>query len=67
MSNRRMRQFIRILHMVEAAVLGTLIYGPWGDGSLLEASIQYFFFPTLAISGLLLWQQPLLSKVLRRR
>ena len=66
MSNKQLRQVVRVLHILEAFVLGALIYGPWGDGSLLELSIQYFFFPALAISGIVLWQQPRLTKVLRR-
>ena len=67
MSNKRLRQTVRMFHLLEAGVLGALIYGPWGDGSLLEASIQYGFFPALVISGLMLWQQPRLLKRLRRR
>ncbi len=66
MSNKRLRQVTRILHILEAIVLGAFIYGPWGDGSLLEASIQYFFFPALAISGIVLWQQPRIMKWFKR-
>ena len=65
MSNKRLRQIVRWLHIVEAAVLGAFIYGPWGDGSLLEAWIQYFFFPALGISGVILWQQPRIMKLLK--
>ena len=67
MNNKTLRQTVRILHIIEAIVLGAFIYGPWQDGSLLEASIQYFFFPTLAISGLVLWQQPRIMKMLRKK
>jgi hypothetical protein len=67
MSNKQLRQFLRLFHSVVAIVLGLFIYGPWGDGSLLEASIQYVIFPALALSGLLMWQQPRLNKLMRRR
>lgn len=67
MSNKQVRQFMRALHIVEAFVLGALIYGPWGDGSLLEAAVQFVFFPALGISGLLMWQQARLNKLLNRR
>lgn len=67
MSNKTIRQVVRWLHIVEAAVLGALIYGPWGDGSILELSIQYFFFPALGISGLVLWQQPRIMKWIKQR
>ena len=66
MSNKTFRQSIRILHILEAVVLGAFIYGPWGDGSILEATIQYFFFPALGISGIMLWQQPRIMKMLKR-
>lgn len=65
MGNKRFRQSIRWLHIIEAGVLGAFIYGPWGDGSILELSIQYFFFPALGISGILLWQQPRILKWFR--
>ena len=66
MSNRRLRQPVRALHIIEAIVLGAFIYGPWGDGSLLEAAIQFFFFPALGVSGVMLWQQPRLVKLFRK-
>ncbi|MEM9774048.1 MAG: hypothetical protein AAF902_05675 [Chloroflexota bacterium] len=66
MSNKTFRQSVRILHILEAFVLGAFIYGPWGDGSILEATIQYFFFPALGISGIMLWQQHRLMKIFRR-
>lgn len=67
MSNKRIRQLVRWLHIVEAGVLGAFIYGPWGDGSLLEAAIQFGFFPALGVSGLIMWQQPRIMKWLRHR
>lgn len=67
MSNKRVRQLVRILHIVEAIVLGAFVYGPWGDGSALEVAIQFGFFPALGVSGLILWQQPRIMKLVRRR
>lgn len=67
MTNKRLRQSVRALHLIEAVVLGALIYGPWGPGSWLEVSIQYFFFPMLILSGLILWKQPEFVKFLRGR
>lgn len=66
MSNKLFRQVVRWLHLIEGAVLGLYFYSPWGgEGTLLEASIVYFFFPALVISGILLWQQPRVMKLFR--
>jgi len=67
MSNKKLRQTARIFHIIEAFVLAVLVYGPWGDGSLLELSIQYLFFPALVISGILMWQQPRITKFFRSK
>ncbi|MEQ8675498.1 MAG: hypothetical protein RLP44_32715 [Aggregatilineales bacterium] len=67
MNNRQLRNTMRVLHLVEAIVLGVFIYGPWGDGSVLEVLIQLVLFPALGISGLIMWQQPRISKFLRSR
>lgn len=67
MSNKQLRQAVRIFHSIIAVILGTLVYGPWGDGSLLELSVQVVFFPALGLSGLILWQQARITQFFRRR
>jgi len=67
MSNKQMRQIVRLLHLVSSFALGAFIYGPWGAGSTLEGLIQFLVFPALAVTGLVLWQQPRLAKLRRGR
>ncbi|MEM8859025.1 MAG: hypothetical protein AAGD96_11935 [Chloroflexota bacterium] len=66
MSNKTLRQTTRILHFMGAAFIGAFVYGPWGDGSTLEAINQFVIIPALTISGILLWQQPRVMKLFRR-
>ncbi len=67
MSNKQLRQTVRLLHLVASFILGAFIYGPWGAGSILEGLIQFLIFPGLAVSGLILWQQPRLARLRRDR
>jgi hypothetical protein len=65
MSNKQLRQTVRLLHVISSFILGTFIYGPWGAGSVLEGLVQFLAFPALAVTGLILWQQPRLARLRR--
>lgn len=66
MSNKRVRQIVRALHIAYGILLGLIVYGLLEDGSVLDLAIKYFFYPALIGSGLVMWQQPRVMKFFRR-
>jgi di/tricarboxylate transporter len=61
------RQWLRIGHLVASALLGAFIYSPLQDHPVLIATIQFIAFPTLALSGVWMWQQGRVSRLRRAR
>ncbi len=63
--SKGVRQFVRSLHLVAAAVLGTFIYSPWSSDPTFATSVRWLAFPVLAASGLFLWRGHLLLRAVR--
>jgi hypothetical protein len=67
MSNRTVRIIFRWAHIVEGSLIAAFIYS-----SSLQASavftglIQFVVLPAAMISGIAMWQQPRLGKLLKR-
>lgn len=62
MSNAQFRIFVRWAHIIEAAFIGAYLYSPWGANPVFSAIVLYIMFPAMAISGVLMWQQPKVMK-----
>jgi hypothetical protein len=65
MSNKQVRNFMRILHFVGAGVIGTYIYSPWGDDPTFTAAVQFIIIPLLSLTGVVMWKQAWVGKLLR--
>lgn len=65
MSNKQIRQMTRVLHILGGLAIGVYIYSPWGPGTWLEPVIRFGVLPGLIVSGIVLWQQPRLLKIVR--
>jgi hypothetical protein len=46
----------RLAHLVLATALGGYLYSPLVDVAAVELAVQVLVFPTLALSGLLMWK-----------
>lgn len=66
-SNKRMRDIQRVVHLVGAVLLLAYIYSPAGDALAFERVIQAAVIPILTLTGILMWQLPRLRKMLRNR
>ena len=67
MSNKNLRNGIRIIHLIAAATLGIYFYSPIAGNETLRVIIQFVTLPGIVLTGLALWQQAYLNKLLNRR
>jgi hypothetical protein len=66
MSNKNLRNVIRIIHLTAAATLGMYFYSPLAGDETLRLIIQFVTLPGLVLTGIALWQQAYLNKLLNR-
>ena len=66
MSNRNLRNGIRIIHLSAAATLGMYFYSPIAGDETLRLIIQFVTLPSIVLTGIALWQQAYLNKLLNR-
>jgi hypothetical protein len=66
MANRTVRLITRLIHLIGGAVLALYIYSPLGGDPVFSATVQWVTIPLLIITGIVLWQQPRLVRLLRR-
>jgi hypothetical protein len=66
MSNKNLRNVIRIIHLTAAATLGLYFYSPIAGDATLRLFIQVATLPGIVLTGLALWQQAYLNKLLNR-
>lgn len=66
MSNKNLRTVIRAIHLLAAATLGMYFYSPIAGDETLRSIIQFVTLPSIALTGLALWQQASLNKLLNR-
>ncbi len=64
-SNKTLRNLLRIIHLVIGGLVIAYIYSPLGSvewfGGLVRISI-----PILTVTGLSMWQMPLITKTFKR-
>lgn len=65
-SNKRLRDIQRVIHLVGAALLISYVYLPVSSMPLFAMLIKAVVLPLLGVTGLLLWQSTLVRKWLRR-
>ena len=65
MSNRNLRIGIRIIHLLAAATLGMYFYSPIAGDETLRLIIQFVTLPSIVLTGIALWQQAYLNKLLK--
>jgi hypothetical protein len=66
MSNKNLRNAIRIIHLIAAATLGVYFYSPIAGDETLRLIIQFVTLPSIVLTGIALWQQAYLNKLLHR-
>jgi hypothetical protein len=66
MSNKNLRNAIRIVHLIAAATLGMYFYSPLAGNETLRLIIQFGTLPSIVLTGVSLWQQAYLNKLLKR-
>ena len=66
MSNKKLRNVIRIIHLIAAAALGMYFYSPIAGDETLRLIIQFVTLPSMVLTGIALWQQAYLNKLLNR-
>ena len=66
MSNKNLRKVIRIIHLIAAATLGMYFYSPIAGDETLRLLIQFVTLPSILLTGIALWQQAYLNKLLNR-
>ena len=64
MSNKNLRNAIRIFHLIAAATLGVYFYSPIAGDETLRQIIQLVTLPGIVLTGTALWQQAYLNKLL---
>ena len=66
MSNKNLRNVIRSIHLIAAATLGIYFYSPIAGDETLRLIIQFVTLPSIVLTGIALWQQAYLNKLLNR-
>ena len=66
MSNKNLRNVIRVIHLIAAAIFGMYFYSPIAGDETLRLIIQFVTLPSIVLTGIALWQQAYLNKLLNR-
>ena len=64
MSNKNLRNVIRIVHLTAAVAFGLYFYSPIAGDETLRRIIQFATLPSIVLTGVALWQQAYLNKLL---
>lgn len=66
MSNKNLRNVIRLVHLMAAATFGIYFYSPIAGNEALKLVIQFVTLPSIVLTGITLWQQAYLNKFFNR-
>ncbi len=66
MSNKQTRNTLRLVHLIVAGLMAVFIYSPLRLDDTFAAVIQALVVPIVVITGVVMWQQPLVMKLLNR-
>lgn len=64
MTARGLRNALRLLHITMAGLVGTYIYSPWGTDPAFTLAVKIGLLPILSLSGLIMWQQGRLQRLI---
>jgi hypothetical protein len=66
MSNKQLRNVLRVVHLLGGAVVIALVYVEAARTSPTFITIAQIIIPVVTISGIAMWQQAALSRLRRR-
>jgi hypothetical protein len=66
-SNKTLRNTLRIIHLAIAGLVGAYFYSPLGDVEWFANLLRVSVMPVFVITGLSMWQMPLITKLLKRQ
>ena len=66
MSNKQLRNVVRLVHLLVAAFMAVFIYSPLRLDNTVTVIAQVVVVPVVALSGLVMWQQPAVVKLFNR-
>ena len=66
MTAAMLRKALRWAHIFASLLIGTYLYSPWSSEPLFQVLVLYAVFPFMAASGLLMWHQGRIARLLRR-
>lgn len=66
LTNKQLRDTTRILHIVGAILIGTFVYSPLRINDAFVLLMQVGMIPLLTLTGLVMWQQARVFRLLRR-
>jgi hypothetical protein len=67
MSNKQIRNIVRIAHIVEGVFIALFVYSPLRTDDTYLAIMQFVILPAIIISGVFMWQQPRILQLFRRQ
>ncbi len=66
MSNKNLRNVLRTIHLLIAALVIAYIYSPLGSVEWFGSFVR-FSTPVLTLTGLVMWQMPVVTKLFKRQ
>jgi hypothetical protein len=66
LSQKQLRNVLRFCHLAFGMLLMPFIYSPLGDFRTFELVVQIAFSPLLVVTGISMWQQAKLRKLLAK-
>lgn len=66
-SPQRRRVWARAVHLVAGLVLGTYVYAPAAVAEPLHLALQVVLVPAVVLSGLFMWKQAQIRRLINRR
>lgn len=65
MTASTLRRTLRWVHIATSLVIGTYLYSPWSSDPTFTTITLYGVFPLMGLSGLAMWQQGRLARLLK--
>ena len=66
-SNKNLRNVLRVLHLVVGGLMIAYLYSPLGNVEWFGNLVRISMIPVLVISGVSMWQMPLVTKFFKRQ
>ena len=66
-SNKTLRDSLRLIHILMAGLVGAYLYSPLSDVVWFVGLVKATVLPVFLITGLSMWKMPFLTKILKRK